>query len=177
MNLISPIPQIDPPKPQPGDLVMGTAGVIKYPAVECATVNPAYLLFGVVQSYTFIKWVSREGGEQWNNCTNNFKRLHIVWEPVYAKPTSQRWIGIMIDDNCKPADQNEHVKIPTVIPPVIYVKVKVVYKKYSYNIDGINTFLQEWIAEHFKFNIHSGWKFKTIHKKKLVNDLKTAKND
>ena len=82
-----------------------------------------------------------------------------------------------MDDHCKPVEQDEYVDIPTVISPVHYVKVKVMCKKNSCNIDGINTFLQEWIAEHFKFNIHSGWKFKTIYKKKLMNDPNDAEHD
>ena len=81
-----------------------------------------------------------------------------------------------MENQSKPADQDEYVDIPTMMPPIHHVKVKIISKKSSCNIDGINTFLQEWIVKHFKFNIHSGWKFKTIHKKKLVNHPKNAKN-
>ena len=174
-NPTPPAPTSD--RPQPGDLVMATAGDIKHPAVDYHTVSPSYLIFGVVHSYTYIKWASREGGENWNNYTNNFKRLHVVWEPIYATLTSQRWIDEMMEEQCKPADQDKFVDIPTVIPPVHHVKVKVICKKNSCNIDGLNNFVQDWIAQHFKFNIHSGWKFKTIHKKKPTNDPKNAKND
>ena len=77
-------PALTSDRPQPGDLVMATAGDIKHPAVDYHTVSPSYLIFGVVHSYTYVKLASREGGENWNNYTNNFKRLHVVREPIYA---------------------------------------------------------------------------------------------
>ena len=61
---------------------MGTAGDIHHPATEYLTVSSSFVVFGIVRSYTYIKWSSKEGRESWNNYTNKYKRLDVVWEPV-----------------------------------------------------------------------------------------------
>ena len=60
----------------------------------------------------------------------------------------------------------------TTRPPL---KSEVFFKKTFFcNVDKLNDFMQEWITQHFKFNMHSGWKFKTQENKKAMNDLKKS---
>ena len=176
LNQNTPEPFFDAKSPQPGDLVMGTAGDIHHPAAEYLTVSPSFVVFGIVRSYTYIKWSSKEGREDWCNYTNNYKRLDVVWEPVISKLNRQRWVDETMDDNCKPPrDTTDHINLPTAIPPVHHSKVRIICKKNNCSVDGLNDFIQEWISQHFKFNMHSGWKFKTQQNKKAINDSKKAR--
>ena len=72
----------------------------------------------------------------------------------------------MMDDECKPEVQNDYVDLPTEISPVHHTKIRVVLKKNSCNVNDLNAYFKDWIAKHFKFNIHMGWKFKTMGWKK-----------
>ena len=84
----------------------------------------------------------------------------------------------MMPDEYKPGNQNDYVDLPMEIPSVHHTKNKVVLKKNSCNVDGLNGYFKGWIAEHFKFNIHMGWKFKTVvDEKKWRNDPKQKKKD
>ena len=62
----------------------------------------------------------------------------------------------MMEVEIRPPDQDEYVDLPSDIPLVHHTKVKVECKKSSCNVDGLNMFFQEWIATHFKFNVHTG---------------------
>jgi hypothetical protein len=178
MNVNTPPPAVNDKEPQPGDLVMASAGDIHHPAAEYLAVHRTYIIFGVVRSYTYIKWSSKSGREEWNNYTNNFKRLDVVWEPVVSTLHSQRYIDETMETKEKPGEQDDWVDLPTTIPPVHHSKIKVVCKKNNCNIDGLNPYFQEWIGKHFKFNIHTGWKFKQTDQGKTdTNDQKKPGND
>ena len=166
LNSITIQPPFDPNSPQPGDLVMATAADIHHPAVNYEVVNPSYLLFGVVKNYTYIKWASKEGKENWCNYTNNHKRLTVEWEPLISQKTNQRWVDTTMETPPPLNNQGPYRDLPVEIPPSHRMKLKVVCKKNSCRIDGLNPFVQEWIAAHFSFNIHYGWKHKTGKKLK-----------
>ena len=53
--------------PQPGNLVMSTVGETLHPAVHNWSVDPSYILLGVVTAYAYIKWVSEEEQDQFDN--------------------------------------------------------------------------------------------------------------
>ena len=127
-------------------------------------VNPTFLVFGVVREYTYNKWNSKEGQEKWNNYSNNHKRLDIEWEPMVSETNSQRYIDETMGKETKPGETNKYVDLPVAIPSTHHSKVKVLRKKNNCNVHGLNSFIQQWISNHFKFNIHSGWKFKTVGK-------------
>ena len=61
--------------PQPGDLVISTAGEIFYPIVHNRSVDSSHVLLGVVTVYTYMKWVSVEGQDQFDNYANNHERV------------------------------------------------------------------------------------------------------
>ena len=54
-NQNTPEPFFDAKSPQPGDLVMGTAGDIHHPTAEYLMVSPSFVVFGIVRSYAYIK--------------------------------------------------------------------------------------------------------------------------
>ena len=78
--------------PQPGDLVMSTAGEILHPAVHNQSVDPSYILLGVVTAYTYVKWVSEEGQDQFDNYANNHERVVVTWQVIDSLVTAQRFI-------------------------------------------------------------------------------------
>ena len=81
-----------PKEPQPGDLVMSTAGEIHHPAVSSDAVDSSFILFGVVASFTYVKWVTEEGQDTFDNYTNKHERVVVVWEPIDSLLTAQRFL-------------------------------------------------------------------------------------
>ena len=67
-----------PKEPQPGDLVMSTAGEIHHPAVSGDAVDPSFILFGVVNSFTYMKWLTEDGQDKFDNYNNNHDRVVVV---------------------------------------------------------------------------------------------------
>ena len=84
MNVSTSDPPNNDEAPQSRDLVIVCAGDTYHPAVEYWTINPSYIVFGIIRSYTYIKWSSKRGREHWNIYTNNYKRLDVEWEPVIS---------------------------------------------------------------------------------------------
>ena len=103
-NVINPV--FDPKRPQPWDLVMVIAANIHHPAIEYATIYSSYTLFGMVRLFTYVKWSSKDGREEWNNYGNNHKRLDIEWEPAVSHTHTQRWI----DDTMADKKNQNHAK-------------------------------------------------------------------
>ena len=78
---------------QPGDLVMATAGDIKHPAVGYQSIHPCYIIIGVVESFTYIKWCAPKGSSDWSGRDNDHERLVVQWMTVDATLTGQRYVG------------------------------------------------------------------------------------
>ena len=85
---------------------MGCAGDIHHPAAEYLAFDRTFIIFEVVRLYTYIKWSSKDGREDWNNYTNTFKRLDVMWEPVVSTLHSQRYIDETMEDKDKPGEQD-----------------------------------------------------------------------
>ena len=96
----------------------------------------------------------------------------MTWEPVMSESHSQRWIDTDEDDENKPAPDEKYVDLPCDIPPVYHTKVRVICKKNSCNIRGLNKILQDWIEARFKYDIHHGWKSRTRDEIAKDNDPK-----
>ena len=48
-------PALNPKAPQSGDLVVGLAGDIHHSATDYLTINPSYIVFGVVRVCSYVK--------------------------------------------------------------------------------------------------------------------------
>ena len=57
----------------------------------------------------------------------------------------------------KNGDQGKFVDLPTVVPLVQHSKINVVCKNNLYH--QWSKYFQDWVSQHFKFNIYSGWRF------------------
>ena len=69
---------------------MVIAANIHHPAIEYATIYSSYTLFGVVRVFTYVKWSSKDGREEWNNYENKYKRLYVEWEPAVSHTHTKR---------------------------------------------------------------------------------------
>ena len=142
---------------QPGDLVMSTAGEIKHPAVGYQCISPSYIMVGVVESYTYIKWCAPKGNSEWRGYINNHERVVVQWMTVDAVLTGQRYI----DSNhpCPPKlfSHSELVDFYVDIPPTHNSKLKVLCKRSSCKLAGLNEFMTELIADSFLYHCESGW--------------------
>ena len=65
--------------PQPGDLILSTAGEIHHPAVHNQSIDSSFILLGVVTTYTYVKWVSKEDQDQFDNYANNHEHVVVAW--------------------------------------------------------------------------------------------------
>ena len=80
------------PDPQLGDLVMATAGEILHPAVHNRSIDASYIMLGVVKAFTYIKWVSEDGQDRYDNDTNNYERVVVTWAVIDSLLTGHRYI-------------------------------------------------------------------------------------
>ena len=95
---------------------------------------------------------------------------------MVSETNFQRYNDETKGEKTKPGEANKYVDLLVVVPSTHHSKVKVVCKKNNCNVDGLNPFIQQWISNPFKFNIHSGWNFKTVEKQQneKKDDPKTA---
>ena len=144
-------------KPQPGDLVMATADEIKHPALTHRAVHPSNIILGVVKEYTYIKWTTLKGKEEWNLYQNNFERLIVIWEPVFSSSSGRRWIDSTMLK--RPPRVNKHNLIDEIceIPPISQDKLKLLCKKVSCRLDGLNPYLSDWIKPRYLHDANVGW--------------------
>jgi hypothetical protein len=146
--------------PQPGDLVMATAGDIYHPAVANHSIDPSYLLLGVVSGHTYVKWVTEEGQEVWENFANNHERVVVTWTVIDSLLTGQRFIDVNYGPCNRDRRNNTTCDVISEIPPTHKDKLKILCKRNSCKLGGLNEFLCEWIVSDFTYDIVMGWQHK-----------------
>lgn len=147
-------------QPQPGDLVMSTAGEILHPAVYNQSVDASYILLGVVTAYTYVKWVSEEGQDQFDNYANNHERVVVTWQVIDSLLTAQRFIDANYWPCNLPRENNTTYDVIVDIPPTHVDKLKILCKKNSCKLSGLNEFLCEQIVIRFTYDMNLGWQHK-----------------
>ena len=69
--------------PEPGDLVMSTAGRLKHPAMPMGYIyHPSYLLFGRVRHFTYIDWDTGRKDAEWDGIVRDHERISVDWIEV-----------------------------------------------------------------------------------------------
>ena len=95
--------------------------------------------FEVVRSYTYVKWASKDGREEWNNYSNSHKRLDVEWQPVVSTLRSQRRIDETMAEKSKPKTIKRYKDLPVHIPPIHHSKIKLACKKNNCHVDGLKS--------------------------------------
>ena len=119
---------------------MSTAEEIKHPAVQTGSIDPSYIVFGVVDSYTYIKWVREEGQEEWVGCCNNHERVVVVWGVIDSLLTAQRFIDINFRPCNRERQHNTTMDVDVEIQPTYQDNLKVLCKRNSCKLGGLNDF-------------------------------------
>ena len=136
--------------PQPGDLVMSTAGEILHLAVH----------LGVMTAYTYVKWVSEEGQDQFDNYANNHERVVVTWTVINSLLTGQYFIDSNYWTCTLPRQNNMTYDVIVDIPPTHIDNLKILCKKNSCNSSDVNEFLCENIVSAFTYDMNLGWQHK-----------------
>ena len=147
-------------EPQPGDLVMSTAGEIHHPAVSGEAVDPSFILFGVVNSFTYVKWVTEDGQDKFDNYSNNHERVVVVWEPIDSLLTAQRFLDSNYWPCTIPRRNNTTYDVVVDIAPTHKHNLKILCKRNSCRLSGLNDFLCEHIVSMFAYDSNIGWQHK-----------------
>ena len=158
-------PEYSTDKPQPGDLVMSTADDIHHPALAHRAIHPSRIIIGVVKEYTYVKWTTLKGKEEWTLYHNNFQRLSVIWEPVYSQSTGRRWIDSAMSKRPPRVNKNHVVDEICEIPPTHEDNLKLLCKKVSCRLDGLNPFLSSWIKPRYLHDVNVGW----IHNTEFIS--------
>ena len=151
-------PEADKNIAQPGDLVMSTAKNIHHPAVRYRSINPAYLILGVVKSYTYVKWVTPKGTSDWAGYKNNHERLVVEWQTVDAVSTGQRYVDTNHPSPPPLFNNPSLVDFYVDIPPAHVDNLNVVCKRNSANIEGLNDYMKAEIVKAFVWDVDYGWR-------------------
>ena len=140
----------DKTKPQPGDLVISTAGEIAHPAISYGHVGKAYIIFGVVKYF-----ISSDLKHTGNVSSNEL--LHINWMTLEE---GNRYIDMASPE----AEQNSSGKYGDLyvdINPVRKHKVRLLSKSNTCELRGLNGFLKKAVMKHFKHQKPEGWTVRT----------------
>ena len=129
----------DKTQPQPGDLVISTAGEIAHPAISYGHVGKAYIIFGVVKYF-----ISSDLKHTGNVSSNEL--LHINWMTLEE---GNRYIDMASPE----AEHNSYGKYGDLyveIDPVRKDKVRLLSKSNTCKLRGRNGFLKKAVMKHFK---------------------------
>jgi len=150
----------DKSKPQPGDLVMSTAGEIGHPALTYNAIGNSYILFGIVKYFTYTKWHGPGKEAEWEGYVKNNERLKVSWMAINDDATSVRYV-----DSTEPSPRLPK-EDPTLIfsvdiPPVHKESLKLISKCNCSDLSMISEFARKEINEKFRFYTPEGWKHST----------------
>ena len=136
---------------------MSTYGAIQHPAIKYGAASKAFVILGIVKSYTYVKWVTPEGLDTWDGYVNNHDRLSVEWATIDADHTGHRYIDM---NNTHPPTKPDNNLVDFYIktPPVHHSKLDIVLKRNNCNLLGLNGFLVKEITENFLFSPDEGWR-------------------
>ena len=140
---------------------MATAGDILHPTVHNHSVDASYIILGVVKAFTYIKWVSEDGKDRYDNYINNHERVVVTWAVIDGLPTGHH----VIDSNywsCLLPRQNDttYDVVINTPSPTHKKKLKMLCKKNCCKLSGLNEYLCETIVSGFTYDINLGWQHK-----------------
>lgn len=150
----------DKTKPQPGDLVMSTAGEIGHPALSYNVIGINYVLFGIVKYFTYTKWHGPGREHDWEGYVKNNERLKVSWMSIEDDTTKVRYV-----DSTEPSpvlkSEDPTLIFSVDIPPVHKDSLKLISKCNCSDLSMISEFARNEICDKFRFYTPEGWKHST----------------
>ena len=95
--------------------------------------------------------MSEEGQDQFDNYANNHERVVVTWQVIDSLLTTQRFIDSNYWPCTLPRQNNATYDVIVDIPHTHVDKLKILCKKNSCKLSGLNEFLCEHIVSGFTY--------------------------
>ena len=128
---------------------MSTVGEVRHPTVKYKLIGNSYILVGVVELYTYIRWEAPNSNSVWSGCDNNHKRLIVSWGVVDATLHGTRYIDVNNPKQSEITGNDELCNFLVKVPLVDELVLKVLCKRNNCNLREPNPFLCDLICEHY----------------------------